>query len=113
VYVQQQTQKFAADRREPQLPSGAPDLDAQDDVGNAAAPPAGAASPPRPGNPAGKGSLPPRPEVKAAMSSLSLADGGALVPAGGTMPRRKKGVRRKRLDGVLRKALEGIHNGGK
>jgi hypothetical protein len=111
VYIQQQTQKFAANRREPQLPSGAPDLDKQDEMNKLVADKGTGGDAPRPGNPQAAGSLPPRPEVKAAMSSLSLADGGALVPP--TMPRRKKGARRRRLDGVLRKALEGLTNGGK
>lgn len=124
AYVQQQIQKYAADRREPQLPSGAPDLAKQDEMNKPmpntgagsgdrdAKPAGGAASPPRPANKAGAGSLPPRPQVAKAMdgmSSLSGSDGGFLIPSGESVKRKKRRKRvRPEVVAVLKAALKDV-----
>lgn len=72
---------------------------------------AGPPSIPRPANPAGRGSLPPRPAVAKAleaMSSLVGSDGGAMVRPAEAVPRKKKARRRGRrwVRAVCTKALE-------
>jgi len=90
-------------------PVVSPSVDTQGKPESSAKPSATPASgPPHPANPAGKGSLPPRPGVsKSAMSSAEMSTGGALVPPAdsprGRIRRPKRGLRR-----VLARCLKSL-----
>jgi hypothetical protein len=79
------TQQQAADRREPQLPTGQPDLDAaaqQLEPLPGSTPTGG--GPPRPANPAPPGSLPPRPEVAKGFDPGEARDESGKWTGGGS-----------------------------